>query len=192
VPLAAFWTSLVFVFIAEMGDKTQLVALACSARYSARVTLAAVLVATLLVHLFSVLIGEVLGLVIPTFWIQIAAGLAFLGFAVWTVRGDTLDDETNEPAGRWGPFMAIAVSFFIAEFGDKTMLATVTIASREREFVSVWLGSSLGMVIADGLAIVVGAASGRRLPDKAIRYGAATLFALSGLWSIAVAIRGTR
>jgi putative Ca2+/H+ antiporter (TMEM165/GDT1 family) len=193
VPLSSFWTSLFFVGIAEMGDKTQLVALACAARYSARTTLAAVLAATLLVHLFSVAIGEVFGLALPTFWVQIVAGVAFLGFAAWTLRGDTLDDgEAKEPTGRWGPFIAIAVSFFIAELGDKTMLTTVTLASQQQEFVSVWLGSSIGMVIADGLAIVVGSFSGRRLPEKAIRLAAAGLFAVSGLWSIATAFLGAR
>src|SRR3954451_10226973 len=96
--MTAFLTSFLVITLAEMGDKTQLVALAFATRYSARVTLAGVLVATLVVHLFSVAIGEVLGLALPTFWIQLGAGIAFLGFGLWTLRGDTLDEDQRSPS----------------------------------------------------------------------------------------------
>src|SRR5215211_1627542 len=103
--MLAFWQSLLFIALAEMGDKTQLVALAFATRYRARVVLGAIFVATLLVHLFSVAIGEVLGVMIPTFWLTLAAGIAFIGFGVWTLRGDTLDDGTVSKARRFGPFV---------------------------------------------------------------------------------------
>jgi putative Ca2+/H+ antiporter (TMEM165/GDT1 family) len=178
--MVAFWQSLVLIALAEMGDKTQLVALAFATRFSARVVLAGVFAATLLVHLFSVALGEVLGLVIPAYWLTLAAGAAFIGFGLWTLRGDTLD-ENPSAARRFGPFLTVAIAFFLAELGDKTMLATVTLASQLREAFPVWIGSTLGMVVADGLAVLVGLVIGKRLPTRAIKYGSASVFVVSGL-----------
>ena len=186
--MSAFWQSLIFITIAEMGDKTQLVSLAFATRFSPGLVLSAVLAATLLVHLLSVAIGELLGLALPTFWLAIGAGLAFIGFGIWTLRGDTLEDEEAKAGARFGPFMTVAVTFFIAELGDKTMLATITLASQNQAFVPVWIGSSLGMVAADGIAILVGALVVRGLPERPIRYGAAAIFLISGIWTITDAL----
>jgi Ca2+/H+ antiporter, TMEM165/GDT1 family len=179
--MLAFWQSLFFIALAEMGDKTQLVALAFATKFHARVVLAGVFVATLVVHLFSVAIGEVLGFVLPAFWLTLAAGAAFIGFGLWTLRGDTLGDDQPSAARRFGPFLTVAIAFFLAELGDKTMLATVTLAGQLQEAFPVWIGSTLGMVIADGLAVLVGLAIGKRLPSRAIKYGSATVFIVSGL-----------
>src|SRR6476620_3620366 len=181
--MTAFWISLIFVLVAEMGDKTQLVALAFAARFKAWIVLAAVFAATLVVHLLSVAVGELAGYALPVFWIKIFAGLAFIGFGIWTLRGDEIDeDETG--SGRLGPFLTVATTFFLAELGDKTMLMTVTLASQERNFVGVWLGSTVGMVLADGLAIIVGMLMGKNLPERLIRYGAAGIFVISGLYTL--------
>jgi len=186
----AFWQSLLLIFVAEMGDKSQLMALAFGTRLSARLVLGGILVATLLVHLASVAIGEVLGLALPTYWIGLAAGLAFIGFGAWTIRGDTLDDQKLEVGKRYGAFAMVAATFFMAELGDKTMLATITLASQLQSFVPVWIGSTLGMVAADGLAIWVGRIAGRRLPERTIQYAAATIFILSGLVTIVETLTG--
>jgi putative Ca2+/H+ antiporter (TMEM165/GDT1 family) len=188
--MSGFWSSFVFILLAEMGDKTQLVALAFAARFSAKTVLLGVFAATLLVHLFSVAIGELLGLALPTFWITLAAGVAFIGFGIWTIRGDELDDDTTESKFRFGPFLTVAITFFLAELGDKTMLATVTLASQFQSFIPVWLGSTLGMVIADGVAVVVGMVAGKRLPERAIQLGAAAIFILSGIVTIWGAFAG--
>ncbi len=182
--MIAFWQSLLLILLAEMGDKTQLVALTFATRYSARTVLGGVFAATLLVHLFSVAIGELLGLALPAFWLGIAAGLAFIVFGLWTLRGDTLEDDGPKALHRFGPFLTVAVTFFLAELGDKTMLATITLASQHQAFVPVWLGSTLGMVVADGIAVLVGTVAGRRLPERAIRYGAAAIFILAGIVTI--------
>jgi putative Ca2+/H+ antiporter (TMEM165/GDT1 family) len=187
--MTAFWTALVFVFIAEMGDKTQLVALAFATRFRASVVLAGVFIATLLVHLFSVFLGEMAGLALPTFWINLIAGLAFIGFGLWTLRGDELEDEEKLKQGRSGPLITVGMTFFLAELGDKTMLATVTIASQQQSFLGVWLGSTLGMVVADGIAIIVGKILGKRLPEKPIKYGAAAVFMISGVYTLVQAFR---
>jgi putative Ca2+/H+ antiporter (TMEM165/GDT1 family) len=147
-------------------------------------------VATLLVHLLSVGIGELLGVALPTTWITVAAGLSFIGFGLWTLRGDTLDESETQTPSRYGAFLTIAITFFLAELGDKTMLATVTLASQLRDFGPVWLGSTLGMVVADGLAVVVGVAAGRRLPQRAIKYGSATIFIVSGIVTLAGPLLG--
>ena len=183
--MVAFWQSLLFILVAEMGDKTQLVALSFATRFTARTVLAGVFVATLVVHLASVAIGELLGLALPAFWLALAAGLAFIGFGLWTLRGDTLEESQPKVLARLGPFLTVAVTFFLAELGDKTMLATITLASQQQAFVPVWLGSTLGMVIADGVAILIGAVAGRRLPERAIRYVAAVIFLVAGLWTLA-------
>lgn len=182
--MSAFWIALVLVLVAEMGDKTQLVALAFATRYRAAIVMAGVFAATLLVHLFSVFLGQAAGMALPVFWINLLAGLAFIGFGLWTLRGDELDDEEKLSRTRFGPFMTVATTFFLAELGDKTMLATVTIASQQNSFVGVWLGSTVGMVIADGVAIIVGKVLGKKLPERAIKYGAALVFILSGIYTL--------
>ncbi len=170
-----FWLSLGIVFLAELGDKTQLVALCLASRYKAKVVLAGIFVATLVVHVVSVLLGGGLGKVIPGEWINLCAGLAFIGFGLWTLRGDSLDDEEcNRLQGR-SPFMLVATTFFIAELGDKTMLSTVALATNY-SLIPVWLGSSLGMVVSDGLAIIVGQILGAKLPERAVKIGAAVIF----------------
>ncbi len=188
--MAAFLQSLFVILLAEMGDKTQLVSLALASRYGATTVLAGVFAATLAVHLGSVAIGEALGIALPLRWVQALAGLAFLGFGIWTLRGDTLDDDGPKPFARFGPFLAVATTFFLAELGDKTMLATVTLASQQQAFVPVWLGSSLGMVVADGIAIAVGVVAGKRLPARAIQLGAAAIFLAYGAWTLLVACGG--
>jgi putative Ca2+/H+ antiporter (TMEM165/GDT1 family) len=182
--MTAFWIALFFVLVAEMGDKTQLVALAFATRYRTGTVIAGVFGATLLVHLFSVALGEMAGLALPVFWINLLAGFAFIGFGLWTLRGDELGDEEKLSKGRFGPLVTVATTFFLAELGDKTMLATVTIASQQHSFMGVWLGSTVGMVVADGLAIIVGKVMGRRLPEKVIKYGAALVFIASGLFTL--------
>ena len=186
--MTAFWIALSLVFIAEMGDKTQLVALAFATRFRAGVVLAGVFVATLVIHLGSVAIGEVAGQALPRFWIDLLAGIAFIGFGLWTLRGEEPEGE-EKASGRFGPFFTVATTFFLAELGDKTMLATVTIASQQASFVGVWLGSTVGMVLADGLAIVVGQVMGKRLPHKLIRYPAAVIFIASGMFTLVQAFR---
>jgi putative Ca2+/H+ antiporter (TMEM165/GDT1 family) len=182
--MTAFWIATIYVLVAEMGDKTQLVALAFATRYKASVVLAGVFLATIVVHLFSVVLGEAAGIALPEFWIKLLAGLAFIGFGLWTLRGAEFEDEDKLKTGRFGPLMTVAITFFLAELGDKTMLATITIASQQQSFVGVWLGSTVGMVIADGIAIVVGKVMGKKLPEKLIKYGAATVFIASGLYSL--------
>jgi putative Ca2+/H+ antiporter (TMEM165/GDT1 family) len=173
--LSAFLLSFGVIFVAELGDKSQLMAMAFSARYKPWPVLVGITIATAVTHAISVGIGAVVGARIPTDTIAIIAGIAFLVFAGWTLRGDELTEEEAQAA------------FFLAELGDKTMLATITLATKENAF-GTWLGSTLGMVAADALAILVGYHLGSRLPEKTIRYGASVLFVVFGILLIAQGI----
>ena len=179
------------IFLAEMGDKSQLMALAFATRYRPLPVLIGISIATAMTHAISVGIGAVLGSRLPTDVISIVAGCAFLFFAAWTVRGDTLHDEEVDRAdtGQRNAVVAASVAFFLAELGDKTMLATITLAT-DHGLVGTWLGSTLGMVAADALAIGVGIVLGTRLPERAIRIGAAVIFFLVGAFLIFEGIRG--
>ena len=186
----AFLISFGIIFVAELGDKSQLMAMTFAARYKAIVILAAITAATALVHLVSVLIGAAAGVALPTDVISIVAGIAFIGFAVWTLRGDTLDEEDEARSRRTNRsvFFTVATAFFLAELGDKTMLATITLATTHG-LLGTWLGSTLGMVAADALAILVGQQLGARLPERTIRIGAAILFLVFGLGLIIEGLR---
>jgi putative Ca2+/H+ antiporter (TMEM165/GDT1 family) len=182
----AFLLSFAVIFVAELGDKSQLMALAFATRYRALHVLIGISVATLIVHLGSVAIGATVAVTLPRDVIAIAAGAAFLVFAAWTLRGDSLGDDAAARVARpaRSAIIAIGVAFFLAELGDKTMLATITLATRE-EALGTWLGSTAGMVVADGLAIAVGTFLGTRLPERVIRIGAAMSFVLFGVLLIA-------
>lgn len=183
--MSAFWLSFAVIFVAELGDKSQLMAMTFATRYKFWTVILAITAATAVVHLFSVALGNVVGLALPTGPINIIAGVAFIGFGLWTLRGDELTEEEESRAARTtrSAFFAVAIAFFLAELGDKTMLATVTLATTEGWF-GTWVGSTLGMVAADALAIGVGAVLGRKLPENVIRIGAAILFFIFGAWLI--------
>ena len=178
------------IFVAELGDKSQLMALAFATRYRALPVLVGITIATAVVHLVSVLIGVGLGATLPTEWITLVAGLAFFGFAAWTVRGDELSGDEAGKVNRSAKSAIVAASaaFFLAELGDKTMLATITLATTEGA-VGTWIGSTVGMVAADALAILVGAQLAKRVSEKAIRYGAAASFVLFGALLVAEGLR---
>lgn len=186
----AFWVSTGVIFLAELGDKSQLMAMAFASRYRAWPVLAGITISTAVVHALSVLLGASVAGALPTDWINVAAGLAFLGFAAWTWRGDELTaaDEERARIGGRSALIAAAVAFFIAELGDKTMLATITLATRY-EAIGTWAGSTFGMVVADALGIVVGAQLGKRLPERTVRIVAASLFVLFGLLLIIDGLR---
>ena len=183
--LYAIWISFAVIFVAELGDKSQLMALTFATRFRAMPILIGITVATAVVHAVSVGVGVLLGAALPTFWISLVAAIAFFVFAAWTLRGDELSEEESDKALRTtrSAVIAAATAFFLAELGDKTMLATITLATKEDAF-GTWLGSTVGMVAADALAIVVGQQLGKRLPERAVRIGASILFVVFGVWLV--------
>jgi putative Ca2+/H+ antiporter (TMEM165/GDT1 family) len=187
--VAATVLSFAVIFVAELGDKSQLMALTFATRFKPWPVLIGITVATALVHLVSVGIGYGLGAALPMGWISLIAGLAFLAFGAWTLRGDTLTEAEQGKAEQatGSAILAVGGAFFLAELGDKTMLATITLATQHGWF-GTWIGSTIGMVAADALAILVGRLLGRHLPEKIIKYGAAALFAIFGIWLIVEAL----
>jgi putative Ca2+/H+ antiporter (TMEM165/GDT1 family) len=180
--LAASLLSFGVIFIAELGDKSQLMAMTFALRHRWWVVLGGITAATTAVHLISVAVGHYLGAALPTHLIGILAGVAFVLFGLWTLRGDRLSaDEATRAQRTTAPaFFAVMSAFLLAELGDKTMLATVTLAA-DNDWVGVWIGSTLGMVAADALAIVVGAVAGKHLPERFIQLTAAALFLAFGV-----------
>ncbi len=184
----AFLLSTAVIFVAELGDKSQLMAMTFATRYRVRDVLIGITAATAIVHLLSVALGAAVGTAFEEYQgaISVVAGLAFLAFAAWTLRGDELTEDEADKARRstGAALLAVGTAFFLAELGDKTMLATITLATQEGWF-GTWVGSTVGMVAADALAIGVGAVLGRTLPEKTIKYGAAALFAIFGVLLVA-------
>lgn len=179
--------SLLFVTLAEMGDKTQLLAMAFATRFPAPTVLAAVFVATLLNHALAVAAGRLLTSAIPLEVVSLAAALSFILFGLWTIRGDSLEGEDEQPTVL-NPFLTVAVAFFLAELGDKTQLATISLAVRYTDPIAVLLGTTAGMVVADSIGIGFGIVLGTRLPDAVIRLASAGVFIFFGVAGVAGAL----
>ena len=189
--LAALILGFGVIFVAELGDKSQLMALTYAMRYRWWVVLGAILAATTLVHAISVFFGHFLGMSIPTHLMSIAGGLAMLTFALWTLRGDELSDDETARAVRvsGSVFLAVMSAFMLAELGDKTMFATITLAA-DHDWLGIWIGSTIGMVAADALAIAIGRALGKHLPERTIALAAAALFVGFAVWLLVDGLSG--
>lgn len=178
------------VTLAEMGDKTQLLAMAFATKYHFLKVLLGVLVATILNHGLAVLLGnEIAHIPSAQVWIQIIASLSFIFFGLWTIKGDTLDNDQNKTS-RFGPFLTVAIAFFIAELGDKTQLATIALATKYPSApFAILAGTTTGMLIADGLGIILGVVMCKRIPEKTIKFISAAAFIIFGFigsWEVLV------
>jgi Ca2+/H+ antiporter, TMEM165/GDT1 family len=180
--VTAFLASLAVVVLAEMGDKTQLLAMAFATRFRWQTVMLGVLVATAANHLAAVYVGSLLADVIPLKVIRIAAAASFILFGLWTLRGDHLEDEGSTFSVN--SFWTVATSFFLAEMGDKTQLATITLAADFHAVIPVWIGTTCGMVIADAIGIVAGVILHKKIPDKQIKWFAALIFIGAGIWGL--------
>jgi putative Ca2+/H+ antiporter (TMEM165/GDT1 family) len=172
------------IFIAEFGDKSQLLVLAFATRYPARPVVIGVVLAATIIQGISVAVGAAAGSFLPEGLVEIVSGIAFLAVAAWTLRGEDEDEaEVAVPSGRRLAGMAlvltVAVTFIASELGDKTMLATFAIAAQQGALPT-WIGSTAGEVAANLVAVAVGRQVGHRLSPRVIRIGSAALFALAG------------
>lgn len=178
--MEAFITSSLFVVLAEMGDKTQLLGMAFATRYRWQTVMYGVFVATVLNHLFAVVVGSYLAHYIPMNSVQIAAALSFIVFGLWTIRGDQLEGEDRDRA--MSPFWTVTVAFFIAEMGDKTQLATVALAAKfPTAIIPVWMGTTVGMMIANAIGILIGVVFGKKIPERLVKWGSSFVFILFGV-----------
>lgn len=177
--------ALALVFLAELGDKTQLLALGFGARHRLGPVMAGMALGYGTSNLLSVVVGGLLGAALPDRALGIAGGLLFLVFAVQALRDAGDDDEEDAAAPRTGRVVvSVAAAILVAELGDKTMLTVATLASRDNPAL-VWAGATVGIVASGTLGAVVGRVGGVRLPDRAIRIGSAALFAAFGVLLLA-------
>lgn len=182
-----FITALLFVVVAEMGDKTQLLAMAMASKYKAGKVMLGVLIATVLNHALAVILGSYLSRLVPMDVVKIVAAIAFLAFGLWTLRGDKLDGEDNKKS-RFGPVVTVAIAFFFAEMGDKTQLMTITIAAKSATPLLVLMGTTAGMLVADGIGILGGAWMAKHVPEKYIKWGAGLVFIFFGTLTLYQAV----
>lgn len=177
--MTAYWVSVAFVVLAEMGDKTQLLAMALACRYPWRKVLLGVFAGSLASHLVAAAVGAYLPSLVSEGLLQGGASLSFVLFGLWTLAAGS-DREEDRPS-RYGPFVTVFLAFSLAELGDKTQLASVALSARFGSFLPVWLGGTTGMMIANGPAVLAGAAFCRRLPRRILRLASAAVFILFGL-----------
>ena len=176
-------SSFSLVALSEMGDKTQLLSFSLAARLKSPWTImAGILVATLLNHAAASTVGQVVAAQLSPQALALGLGLLFIAFGFWTLKPDTLDEPTRPSC--FGPFLTTVVLFFLAEMGDKTQFATMALAARFHSAVWVTLGTTLGMLVSDGLAVFLGEKIAHRVQMKWVRWGAAALFFGFGLTSL--------
>ncbi|WP_368489804.1 TMEM165/GDT1 family protein [Clostridium sp. BJN0013] len=178
-----FIQALLLVVIAEMGDKTQLLAMAMASKYKIKEVLSGVLIATIFNHGLAVAVGSYLSSLISMRLVNIVAAISFLIFGFWTLRGDKIDKE-GDNRSRFGPIVTVSIAFFLAEMGDKTQLMTITISAKANEPIFTLIGTTMGMIIADGIGIIGGAWIYKHIPDKCIKWTAGGIFIFFGTLSI--------
>ncbi len=187
--MEAFLTSTALVALAEIGDKTQLLSFVLAARLRKPwPIIAGIFVATILNHALAGSVGVWVADLVPAHWLPWIVGIVFIVFGIWTLKPDTLeDDEAPSEVHPAGVFVTTTIAFFIAEMGDKTQLATVALAARFDALAWVVLGTTLGMMIANVPAVLLGEGLARKLPLTQIRWIAAGVFVLTGVVTIASA-----
>jgi putative Ca2+/H+ antiporter (TMEM165/GDT1 family) len=181
----AFLISTAVVTLAEMGDKTQLLAFILAARFKRPLPIiAGILCATIVNHGLAGALGSWITTLVGPDTMRWLLGLSFLGMAAWTLVPDKIEEEETQVAQRWGIFGATLITFFLAEMGDKTQLATVALAARYASPVWVVAGTTLGMLLADVPAVFVGNRFAQKIPMKLVHSVAAAIFAVMGLLTL--------
>ena len=182
--MEAFLTSTALVALAEIGDKTQLLAIVLATRFKRPLPIiAGILGATIANHALAAFVGSEAAAFLQAAWFHLLVALSFIVMGLWTLVPDKLDSD-EEPKRRGGAFLVTLVSFFFVEMGDKTQLATVALGARFHDVVAVTAGTTLGMMIANVPAVLLGNELIKRVPMKLIRILAALLFVAIGIWML--------
>ncbi|MFA9460279.1 TMEM165/GDT1 family protein [Thiohalorhabdus sp. Cl-TMA] len=190
--LATIASTFAVLFVAELGDKTQLVAMSLAHRHRAAPVLAGILTAFLVLNVLAVAVGAVLFELVPKQWILLAAGLLFLAFGYRIWREGEEDEEMEDVAARGGWRVALGsfALIFVAELGDKTQLALVALAASTGETLAVLIGGTLALWLVSLLGVAVGATLLRRIPAVWVHRVAAVLFFAFGAWALFRAATG--
>ncbi len=187
--MEALLTSTGIVAFAEMGDKTQLLAILLATRFSRPwPIIAGIFAATIVNHALAALVGSQAAFLLDSSWFRLVVALSFLAMAAWTLIPDKVDD-LKEGAGRYGAFLTTLIAFFLVEMGDKTQVATIALGARFHDVLAVAAGTTLGMMIANVPAVFLGNELLRRVPLRTVRFVTAALFAVIGLWLLIATLR---
>ncbi len=179
--MSTFFVALVYVFLAELGDKTQLMTLAFTTRYRTGTVLSAITLATALLNLVSVGLGAALGKLLPLAFVGLVAGISLIVFGFLELKNEDADLEGSTDKRGMSPFWAVFSAFLVAELGDKTMLATFAVAAQEHNFWLVWAGSTVGLVTCNALGILAGHFLKNKFSARELKYGIATIYFISGI-----------
>ena len=186
--LQAVAGSFALVAISEMGDKTQLLAFSLAARFKKPLPImSGILVATIVNHGLASSLGQWVSNRVPSNLMAFILAATFIGFGIWTLKPDEMEDVQRGP--QLGAFLTTAILFFLAEMGDKTQLATVALAARYHSVAMVTIGTTTGMMLSDGLAVFLGEKLAGTSQMKWIRWAAAGLFLLFGVASLIAGLR---
>ncbi|WP_207093607.1 TMEM165/GDT1 family protein [Novosphingobium sp. PY1] len=184
--MEALLTSTAVVALAEIGDKTQLLAIVLATRFKRPWPIVAgIFVATLANHFLAALVGEQAAAFLDGQWFRYLVAASFILMAAWTLIPDTFDEDEEARPSRFGPFVATTIAFFIVEMGDKTQLATIALGARFQSVLPVMSGTTIGMMIANVPAVFLGHEIIKRVPLNVVRMVAALLFLVIGLWLLA-------
>lgn len=184
--MEAILTSTFVVALAEIGDKTMLLAIVLATRFRKPLPIVlGILVATLANHGIAALIGQTVASLLEGAWFRYAVGLSFVAMALWTLVPDRLDEDEEPKPARFGAFATTTIAFFIVEIGDKTQIATIALGAQFQNVLTVTIGTTLGMMLANVPAVYLGNAIVERVSLVWVRRIAALLFLAIGLWVIA-------
>lgn len=181
--IEAITTSTAIVALAEIGDKTQLLAIVLATRFRKPLPIVlGILCATLANHFLAALLGATAAAFLDGTWFRYAVAAGFLAMGLWTLVPDKLDDDADDRPARFGAFLTTLVAFFIVEMGDKTQVATIALGARFHDALAVTVGTTLGMMLANVPAVFLGEELVKRVPLKVVRWVAAALFLAIGAW----------
>jgi putative Ca2+/H+ antiporter (TMEM165/GDT1 family) len=185
--LEALFVATGVVALAEIGDKTQLLALLLTARFRRpRPIMLGILVATLLNHALAAIVGNWLFVLLGPYAMRWILGISFLAMAAWALIPDSAPSGESTPA-RYGVFLTTVIAFFLVEMGDKTQLATVALAAQFQSLFAVIIGTTIGVMLANVPVVLLGEALIKRVPLRMVRTFAALSFAALGLWVLLAA-----
>lgn len=177
--LQEYIQAMLMILIAEMGDKTQILAMAFATKYKIRQIVIGVAIGSFLNHGLAIIMGSLLTRVIPIELLQLIAGFMFVGFAFWSLQVD--DEDEEEAVGKYGPIFTVALAFFIGELGDKTQLTALTLGASSNFPFFILMGTVTGMVLTSLLGIFIGSKLGHKIPEMQLKLGAFTVFMFFGL-----------
>lgn len=187
--MEAFLASTLLVTLAEIGDKTQLLAIVLAARFGRPLPIiAGIAAATLANHALAAWVGTLAAGWLDGTGFRLALAAGFIVMAAWTLVPDKLDDDDAPAVSARGAFLTTLIAFFLVEMGDKTQIATVALGAQYQQLLWVTAGTTLGMLIANVPAVLLGQTLVKRIPLATVRRVAAALFLLTGLWFGAAAL----